>query len=177
MKNDVRKLVLLVAYTGAPIALQRRGHVFPSGNTLVEVHTDYISIREALENCLTWLLGLARDHPSFVDANEQPRFPQPFPPAVQLPRPNHSTKKAPSVHRREKRGRHTPKQLEMRGKAKILEDAICDQIQADTGKPLSQILDDAGVSNQVFGKSKHFKAARAAWETLTSGREHNRSFT
>lgn len=68
-------------------------------------------------------------------------------------------------------GVRSERQLVLIGRAKVIEEALYDQVQNDTGKSLSQILAQAGVSHQTFGKSKHFQEARDRWKTLSSKRD------
>ena len=76
----------------------------------------------------------------------------------------------PSRDRKKAAGDHTLKQLEMMGKARVLEKAICEEIEDDTGKSLTHILKAAAVTHERFNKSRHFKDARSAWGTLDSKR-------
>lgn len=68
-------------------------------------------------------------------------------------------------------GDYTPKQLEMMGKARALEKAICKEIEHDEGKSLTHILKSAAVTHERFNNSTHFEDARSAWESLDSKRK------
>ena len=82
----------------------------------------------------------------------------------------------PSRNKKKAAGDHTSKQLEMIGKAKVLEDAIYKEVEYDTGKTLTGILNKAGVTHERFNNSIHFKQARLSWQTLNSKRENSRHY-
>jgi len=82
--------------------------------------------------------------------------------AVALPSPTKTKKTAAKSVRKE---------VELRGLASIVSDAISEQEMDDTGRTLSDILRSCEVSYDTFRNSPHFKTARADWDRLDSARE------
>ncbi|MHC4091730.1 MAG: hypothetical protein ACYSVY_15920 [Planctomycetota bacterium] len=80
------------------------------------------------------------------------------------------------VAERGTRPRYVPKQIEMKGRAKSVEEAIYAELLDDTGKSLTEILRACEVSHETFNSSENFKEARAAWGTLTTRRAQAQYF-
>lgn len=67
-----------------------------------------------------------------------------------------------------------PKSIEMKGRAKTVEEAIEAEAVDDNGRSLSEILKNAHVNHESFSKSRHFEHARLAWKSLQSMRNERR---
>jgi len=72
---------------------------------------------------------------------------------------------------KQRRTSRVTKEVELKGKAMLVRDAIYEEAQNDTGRSLSDILKAAGVTHKTFNNSRHFQEARDAWEGLKRQRE------
>jgi hypothetical protein len=66
--------------------------------------------------------------------------------------------------------RRVPKHVEMRGKAVELAELIHAETEDHAGRTITKMCQVVGVSRETFQKSRHFAAARAAWQALKAAR-------